>query len=213
MHKQVVLSKQYSCLQPKKIVIQKKSVVYFAYKTAKLFQKSLIFAIDKTYITSDILNLYNFYMEVKFMKKFFKLTSLLVAVLAMTFVLTACGSSFGKVEKALEGIGYEKIESTSQADKYTSETDVPVEAACFKKVDGLNTNFVVVLEFEATEDMKEFYTDSAAFRGLVKDIKDEGTAEEFHEKLEDAGLAKGNCLVFSINPLEHNAVTNAIKNA
>lgn len=147
------------------------------------------------------------------MKKFFKLTALLVAVLAMTFVLTACGSSFGKVEKALEGIGYEKIESTSAADSYTSETDVPVEAACFKKVDGLNTNFVVVLEFEATEDMKEFYTDSEAFRGLIKDIQDEGSAEEFHKSLEDAGLAKGNCLVFSINPLEHNAVTNAIKNA
>jgi len=212
MHKQVVLSKQYSCLQPKKIVIQKKSVVYFAYKTAKLLQKSLIFAIDKTYITSDILNLYNFYMEVKFMKKFFKLTSLLVAVLAMTFVLTACGSSFKKVEKALEGIGYEKIESTSQANKYTQGTDVAVDVSVFEK-DAIS--YVIVLEFEATEDMKEYYNDSAAFRGLVKDIKDEGTAEEFHTALENAGLAKGNCLVFSIslNLAEYGAVTTAIKNA
>ena len=147
------------------------------------------------------------------MKKFFKLTALLVAVLAMTFVLTACGSSFKKVEKALTGIGYEKIESTSQADKYTQGTDVAVDATCFKKVDGLNTNIVIVLEFDATDDMKEFYADSDAFRGLVKDIKDEGTAEEFHTALENAGLAKGNCLVFSINPLENNAVTSAIKNA
>ena len=147
------------------------------------------------------------------MKKFFKLTALLVAVLAMTFVLTACGSSFGKVEKALEGIGYEKMESSSAADSYTSETDLAVEATCFKKVDGLKTNIVIVLEFEATEDMKEFYADSEAFRGLIKDVQEDGTAEEFHASLEDAGLAKGNCLVFSINPLEYNAVTSAIKNA
>lgn len=147
------------------------------------------------------------------MKKFAKLTALLVALLAMTFVLTACGSSFKKVQNALEGIGYEKIESTAQADKYTSETDLAVDATCFKKIDGINTNFVVVLEFKATDDMKEFYADSDAFRGLVKDIKDDGTAEEFHSELEKAGLAKGNCLVFSINPLEFSAVTTAIKNA
>ena len=147
------------------------------------------------------------------MKKFVKLTALLVAVLAMTFVLTACGSSFKKVEKALEGIGYEKIESTSAANEYTQDTDVAVDATCFKKIDGINTNMVIVLEFKATEDMKEFYADSDAFRGLIKDIKDDGTAEEFHSELEKAGLAKGNCLVFSVNPMEYNAVTNAIKNA
>ena len=147
------------------------------------------------------------------MKKFFKVTALLIATLALCMFLTACSSSFKKVEKALEDIGYEKIESTSDANKYTSGTDVPVDATCFKKVDGLNSNIVIVLEFEATDDMKEFYKDSDAFRGLVKNIKDDGTAEEFHDVLEDAGFAKGNCLVFSINPLEFSAVTTAIKNA
>ena len=147
------------------------------------------------------------------MKKFFKVTALLIATLALCMFLTACSSSFKKVEKALEDISYEKIESTSAANEYTNGTDVAVDATCFKKVDGLKTNIVIVLEFEATDDMKEFYKDSDAFRGLVKDIKDEGTAEEFHTALENAGLAKGNCLVFSINPLEYSAVTSAIKNA
>lgn len=147
------------------------------------------------------------------MKKFFKVTALLIATLALCMFLTACSSSFKKVEKALEDIGYEKIESTSEANKYTNGTDVAVDATCFKKVDGFKTNIVIVLEFKATDDMKEFYKDSDAFRGLVKDIKEDGTAKEFHEALEDAGFAKGNCLVFSINPLEFSAVTTAIKNA
>ena len=147
------------------------------------------------------------------MKKSLRLVSLLVAILAMTFVLTACGSSFKKVENALVDIGYEKIESTAQADKYTSETDLAIDATCFKKIDGFNTNFVVVLEFKKTQDMQEFYADSATFRGLVADIKADGTAQEFHSALEQKGFAKGNCLVFSVNPLEFDAVTNAIKNA
>lgn len=147
------------------------------------------------------------------MKKFFKVTALLIATLALCMFLTACSSSFKKVEKALEDIGYEQIESTSAASEYTNGTDVPVDATCFKKVDGFNTNVVIVLEFKATDDMKEFYKDSDAFRGLVKDVKEDGTAEEFHDALEDAGFAKGNCLVFSVNPLEFEAVTNAIKNA
>ena len=147
------------------------------------------------------------------MKKFFKVTALVVATLALCMFLTACSSQFKKVQKALEGIGYEKIESTAKADKYTDQTDLAVDATCFSKIDGFNTNFVVVLEFNATEDIKEFYKDSDEFRAIVKNIKDDGTAEEFHAALEEAGLAKGNCLVFSLNPLEYNAVTTAIKNA
>ena len=147
------------------------------------------------------------------MKKFFKVVALVVATLALCMFLTACSSDFKKVQKALEDIGYEKIESTAKADKYTNQTDLAVEATCFSKIDGFNTNIVVVLEFNATDDIKEFYQDSDEFRAVVKGIKDDGTAEEFHAALEDAGWAKGNCVVFSVNPLEYNAVTSAIKNA
>ena len=147
------------------------------------------------------------------MKKFFKVVALVVATLALCMFLTACSSDFKKVQKVLEDIGYEKIESTAKADKYTNQTDLAVEATCFSKIDGFNTNIVVVLEFNATDDIKEFYQDSDEFRAVVKGIKDDGTAEEFHAALEDAGWAKGNCVVFSVNPLEYNAVTSAIKNA
>ena len=153
------------------------------------------------------------FQEVRFMKKFFKLTALLIATLAMCMFLTACSSAYSKVEKALEEIGYEKIESTSFADEFTDDTDKVANVYCFSKEDGFSSNIVIVLEFNATDDMKEFYEESAAFRGLVQDIKEDGTASEFHAELEEAGLAKGNCLIISLNILAYNEVTQAIKNA
>ena len=143
------------------------------------------------------------------MKKSLKVVALLVAMLAMSLFLTACGSSYGKIESALEENGYKKVETSSQGQNVVEESDVAVTAHFFTK----EINLVLVLEFKATEDMKEFYADSETMQGLLQDIQDEGSAEEFYQALEDAGLAKGNCLVLCLNPLYASAVADIVKNA
>ena len=149
-----------------------------------------------------------------------KLAKILTVALAMLLCVSmvAC-SSYGKVEKALANIGYEKIESDNTAEKMQSESEVAVTAHLFSNLetvpvkDILKAGVVVVFEFKATEDMKEFYADSETMQGLVKDIKDDGSADEFYNALVEKGLANGNCLVICINPLAFNDVATAIKNA
>ena len=145
-----------------------------------------------------------------------------ILILALTMLLclsmVAC-SSYGRVEKALVNIGYEKIESDETAENMKDESDVAVTAHLFSNLetvpvkDILKAGVVVVFEFKATEDMKEFYADSETMQGLVSDIKDDGTADEFYNALVEKGLANGNCLVICINPLAFNDVANAVKNA
>ena len=50
-------------------------------------------------------------------------------------------------------------------------------------------------------------------QGLVQDVKDDGTAEEFYNALVEKGIAKGNCMVMSVNPLAASEVMEAVKNA
>ena len=151
------------------------------------------------------------------MKKLAKILTLTIAVV-LCVTMFAC-SSYGKVERALSNIGYEKIESDKNAEKMKSESDIAVTTHVFSNKDSLalaeayKINVVIVFEFEATEDMKEFYEDSETMQGLINDLKADGTAEEFYNALVEEGLANGNCLVISINPLAYEDVANAVKNA
>ncbi len=153
------------------------------------------------------------------MKNYAKiLTAMLLAIL-MAFSMTAC-STFGKVEKALNEIGYVAMQSDDQAEDVENESDVDeIEAHVFSNADSLGLteghklNIVLVFEFNATEDMLEFYQDSDTLQGLVKDIQEDGSAKAFYDELVAKGYANGNCLIISTNPLQAQTVQNAIKNA
>lgn len=151
------------------------------------------------------------------MKKLAKILTLaLVVVLSLTMV--AC-SSYKKVEKALVNIGYAVIESDDTANNVKEESDVAITMHVLSNKDSLKAteiyklNVVMILEFKATDDMIEYYKDSDTMQGFIKDVKDDGTAKEFYDSLVEKGLANGNCLVISTNPIAAEAVMEAVKGA
>ena len=150
------------------------------------------------------------------MKKLLKLICITL-VLALCLSLTAC-SSYGKIEKALNGIGYTVIETNSTGEKMQEESEVAVKAHFMSNAESLSaleiakiTN-VIIIEFNKTDDMLEFYNESDTLKGLVSDVKKDGTAEEFYNSLVEKGLANGNCLVLAIG-LDYKNVNSAVKNA
>ena len=154
------------------------------------------------------------------MKKSIRLLTFLL-ILTIAITLVGC-STFNKVDKALTEIGYEKIESNDDAkdtkkDAEESEYSITVHVYSNKNnvsvAEILKFNTVMVLEFKATKDMKEYYEQSNTLQGLIKDIEEDGSAEEFYNKLVEKGYANGNCLVFSFNLLVADEVKTAIKGA
>ena len=152
------------------------------------------------------------------MKNIIKKLTLICLVVLLAFSLVAC-SSYGKVQKALGNIGYTEIQANSTAENIEKESDVAITIHVLSNANSLTVaemaklNTVFVLEFKATEDMKTYYEDSATLRGLLADIQADGTAGEFYNKLVEKGLANGNCLVLSINPLVYEDETTAVKGA
>ena len=153
------------------------------------------------------------------MKRLLKSISLLLVV-ALTLVFLAACSSYGEVKSALEEIGYTEItEQNDEAKAMEEESDVAVETHLFTNANSLSAleayklNIVIVFEFDATDDMIEFYKDSETMQGFIKDVKEDGRAEAFYEELVSKGYANGNCLVLSTNPVSADAVKTAIKNA
>jgi hypothetical protein len=152
------------------------------------------------------------------MKKLLMTITSIALLLTLSLSLVAC-SSYGKIEKALEEIGYAKVESSQEAEDLEEESDVAVTMHVFSNKDSLGLtealkiNVVIVMEFKSTDEMKEYYEDSDTLQGLVKDIKEDGSAKEFYDSLVEKGYANGNCLVISVNPLVADAVKDAVKNA
>ena len=150
------------------------------------------------------------------MKKLCAIAALCLAAV-LSLVLVGCGSSYNALKKAFEKAGYtesENLESIAETIKEDAEKDsLAVTVHGMSKVDGLQSNFVMIIEFNSTEDMKKLYDESNTIQGLVKDIEENENAKEFKDALEEAGFAKGNCLVISKNLLAMNEVTNIVKNA
>ena len=140
-----------------------------------------------------------------------KLVKILTVILALAFALgmVSC-SKYNSVKKALEGIGYEVIETNSQAEDMQEESQVAVNPHVFKNESKLTV--VIVFEFNKTEEMLEFYKDSNTMQGIVSDIKEDGSAQEFYNELVEKGYAKGTCLIMPIG-LDFKNVLTAIKNA
>lgn len=144
------------------------------------------------------------------MKKLLMTITSIALLLTLSLSLVAC-SSYGKIEKALEEIGYTKVESSQEAEDIEKESEVPVTMHVFSNT--AKFDMVIVMEFKSTDEMKEYYEDSDTLQGLVKDIKEDGSAKEFYDSLVEKGYANKNCLVISVNPLVADAVKTAVKNA
>ena len=153
------------------------------------------------------------------MKKLVKMLTLLCVAVILVSSLTACFSTYGKVESALKKIGYNPIESSQEASDITEESEVVVtphvlsNAESLKATEIYKIDVVIVLEFKTTDEMKKLYEESDTLKGLVSDVKADGTAQEFYNALVEKGYANGNCLVLSTNPVVADAVKTAIKNA
>ena len=149
------------------------------------------------------------------MKKLSVIVSVLLAVV-LAFGLVGC-SSYGTLKKAFEKAGYEEVtelESVAETIKEEAKkNDIVVTLHGIKKVKGLTSDLVLIVEFKATEDMKKFYENSETVKGIVKDVAKNEDVKEWQKAMENAGYAKGNCLVFSINPLNMNEVTSIVKGA
>ncbi len=153
------------------------------------------------------------------MKKLAKTLTLVLLVAVLALSLVACGSSYKKIEKALVAEGYAVIETTDEYKQMQEDSEVPVtihllsNKDSLKLTDALKLNVVMVLEFKTTDKMVEFYQENEEFQALLQDIKDDGTAEEFYNKLVEKGLANGNCMVVSTNPLVFSDVCEIVKGA
>ena len=130
------------------------------------------------------------------MKKFTKLLSLLL-VFALALSVVAC-SSYGKVEKALEDIGYTVVENSDKEEQYKDDENV-TNVHVFEKGTLLGKEYVIVLEFKSTEKLVEYFNESDTLKGLVSDLSKNEDVKAIHAKLEESGLACDNCLVFSLS--------------
>lgn len=148
------------------------------------------------------------------MKKVSIVTTLLL-VLAMAMGLAAC-SSYGAVKKAFEKEGYAESKTVEDLSKNfidaLGKEDFAVNTHAMSKVDGLVVKAALIIEFKATEDMKKFYDDNKIVRDAVENVTSDENAKNFQKNLENAGFAKGNCLVI---PLTHHVseITAIVKKA
>ena len=153
------------------------------------------------------------------MKKLLKLTALSL-VFALVFSLAGC-STFNKVQKALEDMGYAIVESDSDAQassvKENAEEDERVtNVHVFTNKDSLTglenmyRTTVIVLEFKKTDDLVEYLKEDSVASAILQEILEEGTVQEIYATLEAEGLACGNCFIFPFG-LDDQNVLDKIK--
>lgn len=130
------------------------------------------------------------------MKKFTKLLSLLL-VFVISLGVVAC-SSYSKVEKALEDIGYSVVENSDKEEEYKDDENV-TNVHVLEKSTLLGKQYVVVLEFKSTKKLVEYFEENEELKTFVQDIAEDDDVKKVHAKLEEAGLACDNCLIFSLS--------------
>lgn len=121
-------------------------------------------------------------------------TLVMCVVMAMSFA--ACSSSYGAVKKAFENEGYSESQTmegfTSDIKEALEKDEISVNMHVFTKD---IIKIAMVIEFKSTEDLKKFYDNNEIVRDHVKNVSENEDAKAFVKSLEDAGYAKGNCLV------------------
>lgn len=149
------------------------------------------------------------------MKKLIKLTSLIL-ILSLCLTAVAC-SSYGKLEKAFTNEGYTVSQSLDDmADTIKGELekeDLAITLHGLEKKDGLKSDFVLIIEFKSTDELVKAYKESDSLKGVISDIQDSEETKELYNSLVEAGFANGNCLVFSVNPLNRSSVCEIVKGA
>ena len=149
------------------------------------------------------------------MKLLTKIVSLILIV-AISLTAIAC-SSYGKVERAFINEGYEVVKLSDKAKEYDDEAkEYGVSTHYLEKKETLSTLGVVILEFNSTDDMKEYYDDNEIVREVLETITSSEDAKEFYDSLVDAGFANGNCLVLPATisaVLAIKSITKIVKNA
>ena len=148
------------------------------------------------------------------MKKLLKIGTLLLAV-AMLFNLVAC-SSFGKVQKALEDVGYQIVENKeTDASTEAEESEKVVNVHIFTNGNSISAleiyklTLVTVIEFKSTKELVEYFKESNTLQGIVQDLEEDGSIEEIYNELKDEGFACGNCLIIPLG-LDAETVLEAI---
>lgn len=152
------------------------------------------------------------------MKKSMKILSLVLVLVMAVLSLASC-SKYGALKSAFEKAGYEentKLEDeAAEIQKELEKDNLVVTLHLMTKSGGLTAGITsaLIIEFQSTEDMKKAYEDSETIKGLVKDISTNEDVKQFQKLLEDAGYAKGNCLVVPLSILFVNEITNIVKGA
>ena len=115
-------------------------------------------------------------------------------VMAMSFA--ACASSYGALKKAFENEGYSESQTmegfTSDIKKALEKDEISPNMHVFTKD---LVKIAMVIEFKSTEEMKKFYDNNEIVRDHVKNVTSNEDVKAFQKSMEDAGYAKGNCLV------------------
>ncbi len=150
------------------------------------------------------------------MKKILKITTILL-ILTMVFGIAAC-SSFGKIQKALEDIGYAVVENKdnnvseeAKEDESVTKVYVFTNANSISALEIAKLTLVTVIEFNSTKDLVEYFKENNTLQGIITDIQEDGTVEEIYNQLKAKGLACGNCIIAPIG-LDATNVLTAIKN-
>lgn len=147
------------------------------------------------------------------MKKSLKVLSLVLVLVMAVLSLASC-SKYSALKSAFENAGYKEntaLENTAQEIKEELEKDELVVNLHLMTKESNGLTSALIVEFKSTEDMKKAYDDSETIKGLVKDISSNEDAKAFQEALENAGYAKGNCLVIPLSILHINEITNIVK--
>lgn len=131
------------------------------------------------------------------MKNLTRVLALVLLVAAMATMLVSC-NKYPSLKKAFEKEGYTEssaIEGVFEdIRKALEKEELSVNLHLMTK--GI-VNSALIIEFKATEDMKKAYDENAMIRDFVKNVTEDEDAKAFVKALEDAGYAKGNCLVLS----------------
>ena len=155
------------------------------------------------------------------MKKLVKILALSL-VFVFCFAFVACGgSSYSKIETALGKADFkvnqnaENVLSSIKTELNKSDLAVEFHVLTREEDSSGTTDFshVIVLEFNATDDLVEACKESSVLKAIVKDAVASEDLKEAYDKLVQEGWANGNCLVYGYTSSVRSEVKKIVKNA
>lgn len=137
----------------------------------------------------------------------------LVLVAVCALFLVGC-SSYNTVKKAFEKEEYTENKDLDSVTKKIKEElekeDFAIELHLLCK-NGELTNNALIIEFKSTEKMVEAYESSDTIKGIVSDVKNSEDINEVYKALEEAGYAKGNCLIIPLTVIHASEIKGIVK--